>query len=89
MQVAAELSMYPLDADYKTPIIAFIHRLREQPGIELRTNQLSTQLTGEYAAVMEALKVALEPAFASSISMSVVIKLLNIGIDPNDTREVV
>ena len=89
MQVSADISMYPLSTEYKAPIIAFIHRLREQQGIRLRTNQLSTQLTGEYADVMEAIRVALEPSFASEFEMSVVIKLLNIPINPNDTREVV
>ena len=89
MQVSAELSLYPLDADYKSIITSFIHRLREQPGIKLRTNQLSTQLTGEYGSVMDALRLALEPTFAGAVGMSVVIKLLNVSIDPNDTREAV
>lgn len=79
--------MYPLTPDYKASITAFIHRLREQPGIELRTNQLSTQLTGDYAAVMDALRTALEPVFAAEVATSVVIKLLNVAINPNDTRE--
>ena len=81
--------MYPLQADYKDLIVAFVHRLREQPGIELRTNQLSTQVTGEYAAVMDALRHAIEQSFATEVPMSIVVKLLNIGINPNDTREVV
>ena len=82
MQVSAELSLYPLTADYEPPIIAFIRRLRDQPGITVATNPLSTQVTGEYAAVMAAITAASEPTMAAEHSCSLVVKLLNVGIEP-------
>ena len=86
MQVSAELSLYPLTADYEPVIIDFIQRLRAQPGILVATNPLSTQLTGDYDAVMAALTVAMRPTMAAEQSCSLVIKLLNVSIEPG--REV-
>lgn len=80
--VSAELSLYPLTPDYAPIIIDFIQRLREQPGIVVATNGLSTQITGEYAQVMEALKVAMEPTLKGETTCSFVIKLLNVSIEP-------
>ncbi|MEL7162236.1 MAG: hypothetical protein AAFN92_15880, partial [Bacteroidota bacterium] len=57
-------------------------RLREQPEVTVATNGLSTQLTGEYAAVMAALTVAMEPTLAGEVTCSFVIKLLNVEIEP-------
>ena len=82
MQVSAELSLYPLTADYEPPIIDFIRRLRKQPGIVVATNALSTQVTGDYAAVMTAITAASEPTMAAGHSCSLVIKLLNVAIEP-------
>ena len=86
MQVSAELSLYPLTADYEPAIIDFIQRLRAQPGILVATNPLSTQLTGDYDAVMAALTEAMRPTMAAENSCSLVIKLLNVAIEPG--REV-
>lgn len=80
--VSAELSLYPLTPNYEKPIIAFIHRLRAQPGIKVATNGLSTQLTGEYDDVMRALTEAIRPTLAGEITCSFVVKLLNVSIDP-------
>ena len=82
MQVSAELSLYPLTQDYKPPIIDFIQRLRDQPGLRVATNELSTQVTGEYEAVMAALTEALRPTMGGEASCSVVIKVLNVAIEP-------
>ena len=86
--VSAELSLYPLTPDYEAPIKVFIRRLREQPGIEVATNGLSTQLTGEYGAVMQALTLAMAPTLQSEFSCSFVIKLLNVGVEPGRAVEI-
>ncbi|MEO0732296.1 MAG: hypothetical protein AAFZ52_05650 [Bacteroidota bacterium] len=86
--VSAELSLYPLTPAYEAPIIDFIHRLRAQPGVAVATNGLSTQLTGEYAAVMAALTASMEPTLAGEVTCSFVIKLLNVQIDPGATVSV-
>ncbi|WP_116107416.1 YkoF family thiamine/hydroxymethylpyrimidine-binding protein [Lewinella sp. IMCC34191] len=87
MKISAELSLYPLTSDYKEPIIAFIQRLREQAGLTVATNGLSTQVTGEYDDVMTALSEAMRPTMEGKNSCSFVIKILNVGIEPG--REVV
>ena len=80
--VSAELSLYPLTQGYIDPIVAFIKLLREQPGVEVATNGLSTQLTGEYRDVMAALTTAMEPTLGGAVTCSFVIKILNVGVTP-------
>ncbi|NJC25526.1 YkoF family thiamine/hydroxymethylpyrimidine-binding protein [Neolewinella antarctica] len=80
--VSAELSLYPLTPDYNKPIIDFIKRLRSQPSVTVATNGLSTQLTGDYGAVMSALTIAMQPTLMGEVTCSFVIKILNVGIVP-------
>ena len=82
MHVSVEISLYPLVADYEPPIIEFIHRLQQQEGIEVATNHLSTQLTGDYERVMQALTETMRPTLAGETKCSFVIKLLNVAIEP-------
>ncbi len=83
MQVSVDLSLYPLTADYEAPIIAFIRRLQDYD-IEVATNPLTTQLTGEYDTVMHALTEAMRPTLAAAESCSFVIKILNVAIEPGN-----
>lgn len=62
MRITAELSLYPLQDDFTGPIKDFIHALRRQPGIEVVTNQLSTQLRGDFDAVTAAVTACLKTA---------------------------
>lgn len=80
--------MYPLTPDYEAPIVAFIHRLRSYRGIRVATNGLSTQLTGEYDAVMEAITEALRPTMEGTVTFAVVMKVLNVEVDPGASVEV-
>lgn len=81
MEITAELSMYPLNANYKPPIIDFILDLREQPGIEIVTNQLSTQLRGEFEAVTAAINHCMRKAMQAEHRVIVTVKYLNTGLD--------
>jgi uncharacterized protein YqgV (UPF0045/DUF77 family) len=56
MQLSVEISKYPLAEDYKGPILAFIGQLAQEAEIEVLTNTMSTQIFGEYDAVMQALQ---------------------------------
>lgn len=87
MKVAVEISYYPLQPDYEAPILAFIRRLRAQEGITVFTNQLSTQLSGDYDLVMDTLQAAMKESLANGPTASFVIKVLNADIEPG--REVV
>ncbi|THH40418.1 YkoF family thiamine/hydroxymethylpyrimidine-binding protein [Neolewinella litorea] len=87
MNVAVELSLYPLTPDYKPVIIDFIKRLQDG-GIEVATNPLSTQLTGDYDVVMRALTEAMRPTLAGDAACSFVIKILNVAIAPGERVEI-
>ena len=85
MDISAELSMYPLDANYKPPIIDFIMDLREHAkklgGVEIVTNQLSTQLRGEFAAVTGILNLCMEKTMQEPRRVIFTVKYLNVGLD--------
>lgn len=51
MKLTAELSLYPLQQEYIPVIKAFIDRCREQQGITVVSNAMSTQLCGDYDEV--------------------------------------
>lgn len=87
MQITAELSMYPLNANYKPPIIDFIMDLREQPGIEIVTNQLSTQLRGEFEAVTTAINRCMRKTMQTEHRVIFTVKYLNTSLDIAQTPE--
>lgn len=63
MNISAELTLTPIQDDYEPAIIQFITSLRDS-GLKVIENPLSTQVYGDYDAVMEVLqeemKVALD-----------------------------
>ena len=81
MIITVDISMYPLDAEYKPPIKAFIRDLRGYPDIDLVTNQLSTQLRGEYVAVTEALNECMARAMQADSRVVFVVRYLNADLD--------
>ncbi|MDJ0928056.1 MAG: YkoF family thiamine/hydroxymethylpyrimidine-binding protein [Gammaproteobacteria bacterium] len=87
MRITAELSLYPLQEDFVTEIRRFIEDLRTRPGLEITTNQMSTQIRGDFDAVTGAITAAMRTSFTSGESMSLVVKYLNadlpIGSPPN------
>jgi uncharacterized protein YqgV (UPF0045/DUF77 family) len=54
MTLTAELSLYPLQADYIPVIQALIDDLNQHGEITVATNAMSTQIQGEHDAVMAA-----------------------------------
>ncbi len=81
MRITAELSLYPLDAGFIGPITAFIEDLRRQPGIEVVTNAMSTQLRGDHAAVTGAINDCLARAMATSPTLVLVAKYVGAELD--------
>ena len=79
MQIAAEVSMYPLDAGYEAPIIDFIRELRAQPGVEVVTNAMSTQLRGDFDAVTGALNECMRRHLQAAGTIAWVVKYLNVA----------
>lgn len=62
MKISIDISYYPLNESYKTPIKAFIASLQGHEGIEVRTNTMSTQVFGDYDEVMDLLRTKMKAA---------------------------
>jgi uncharacterized protein YqgV (UPF0045/DUF77 family) len=85
MRIVADLSLYPLKDGPVPEIIGFIRQLREQEGIEIVSNQLSTQLRGDFEAVTGAINRCMHAVMqASSNTVVLVVKYLN--VDPEIAR---
>lgn len=61
MQVSIEITFAPLEKEYETPIKNFIRELRASP-FDVLENPLSTQIYGEYLALMSFLTTAMANA---------------------------
>jgi len=82
MKIVADLSLYPLQDSPVPEIIGFIQKIREQGGIEIVTNQLSTQLRGEFEAVTGAVNHCMRAVMeASSHTVVLVVKYLNVDLE--------
>lgn len=78
MRITAELSLYPLASEEPIACITgFIRELREQPGIEVLTNQMSTQLRGEMNDVQRAVDTCMKAVMESGDRVVLVAKYLN------------
>lgn len=73
--------MYPLREDFVSDIRDFIARLRAEPGLEVLTNQLSTQLRGDFDKVNSALQACMRESMAANGTMVFVVKYLNADLD--------
>ncbi len=62
MKVSVELTLTPLQDDFEPAIIHFIKKLRES-GLKVMENPLSTQIYGDYDAVMKVLQAEIKEAF--------------------------
>ena len=76
MDIAVELSLYPLAADRVPKIKDFIERLNAVSGIRVITNSLSTQLVGPYELVFAALTREIRTTFGSVDKSVVVLKII-------------
>ena len=79
MHVAVELSLYPLADEFIPPILDFIERLKARPGLAVLTNSMSTQVSGEYDAVFDALKAEMGRTLAGPRRAVFVMKVLGGG----------
>ncbi len=77
MHLTVDISMYPLQENYKEVIGWFIERLATYPEIRRKTNALATQITGPYEAVMAMLGVEMKAAHAKFGQSIFVCKFLN------------
>ena len=81
MKIVADMSLYPLRDGPVPVIIEFIKDLREREGIEIVTNQLGTQLRGEFEAVTGAVNHCMRKAMQAQNTVVLVVKYLNIDVE--------
>ena len=81
MRITVELSLYPLAPDFVGHITDFILELRREPGIEIVSNQMSTQLRGEFDAVLAAVSRCTRAAMERVHPVVLVAKFLNADLD--------
>ena len=77
MQVAVDISLYPLQEDLIPPIRDVIARLQGNPELDVVTNPMSTQIRGDYDAVMSLLRTEIRATFEALPKAVFVIKILN------------
>lgn len=76
MHSAIEISLYPLDADYIPPIKEFIERLNGYPELNVTTNAMSTQVSGEHQRLFEIIAKETAQTFAKPGRKVFVMKVL-------------
>jgi uncharacterized protein YqgV (UPF0045/DUF77 family) len=64
MDIAVEISLYPLNEEFIPPIQDFIDRLNKHAGLRIITNHLSTQVFGDHDRIFEVLRQEMAASFA-------------------------
>jgi len=77
MNASIEISMYPLNAEYGTPILDFIRRLNTHPEIKVQTNTMSTQIFGPFDTMMTSLTEEMKTTFEQDDTIVMVLKIVN------------
>tara|TARA_B100001063_G_scaffold68699_1_gene62769 strand:- start:387 stop:629 length:243 start_codon:yes stop_codon:yes gene_type:complete len=77
MKIAVDISLYPLDKEFIPPIKNFIHRLNNYNSIEVITNNMSTQIIGEYEDIMSILNNEIRDTFEELPKAIFAVKILN------------
>lgn len=77
MQIAVDISLYPLADEFLAPIRDVIDRLNTHSSLEVRTNPMSTQIRGEYGDVMDALQQEMKTTFKTVPKAVFAIRILN------------
>jgi uncharacterized protein YqgV (UPF0045/DUF77 family) len=76
MEIGVEISLYPLHQQYIPPIQNFIDRLNADQRLRVVTNSMSTQVFGDYEAVMQTLTRELRVTFQDNDKAVFVMKVL-------------
>ncbi len=76
MDIAVEVSLYPLREEFIPAIQDFIDRLDTHAGLKVVTNSMSTQISGDYTLVMEVLTAEMRRTFETSRKAVFAMKVL-------------
>ena len=77
MQVAVDISLYPLDENFIPPIKDIIDRLSQHDGVAVERNRMSTQIRGDFDVVMPVLTQEIRATFDNVPKAVFAIKILN------------
>ena len=75
MKISVELTLLPLNDNYKTSIKNFIQKLRTL-GFKVLENPMSTQIYGEYDALMSSLQLLIKESFENEPSVVLNMKII-------------
>ena len=75
MKISVELTLLPLNDEFKTSIKEFIVQLRTL-GFKVLENPMSTQVYGEYDALMPALQAAIKTRFEREEAVVLNLKII-------------
>lgn len=76
MKTSIDISYYPLNEEYKTPIKNFIKSLEANDKITVKSNRISTQVFGEFDEVMSTVTKCIKDSFEIPNSVFV-LKIIN------------
>lgn len=80
MKTSIEISTYPLDTQYGTYILNFIQRLKSHPELTVQSNNMSTQIFGDYDQLMAALTQEMKTSFEAEKTVVMVMKVVNLDL---------
>jgi len=80
MKISVEISYYPLNEQYKSPIKRFIATLNENKNLSVKTNTMATQVFGEFDQVMQTIQNCMKQAFELPHSVFVM-KFINADLE--------
>lgn len=72
MFLTLEISLYPLEPEFKSIIKAFIDKLKKIETIKVQSNNVSTQISGEYTEIMDLLRAEVKPVLEAQPSVFVI-----------------
>ena len=82
MKISVEVSMYPLKNEYISDIQNFIDRVNSCAGLQVITNTMSTQICGDYDAVMDVMHEEMHRSFEESRRAIFVCKFIERDLSP-------
>ena len=80
MTASLDISMYPLQENYKKPILDFIDRLRQYEELDVQANNLSTQVFGDYDRLLEILREEMKKSLEEEPAVVMVLKIVNMDV---------
>jgi len=75
MKISVDISLYPLQENYRAVVKAFIKDIEDMPNTIVTSNAMSTTLFGDYQDIMPMLKHTMQNALTEVPQSVFVIKL--------------